>query len=232
MSRRPRRAGTAACPCPCSTCTRQPSWWRSCRRPTRASASPSRRHWPWIWRVHAARSTWPSPAGAMPTGSGTRRLGISWKRASARSRGGWREPAANPPRRTLQYGHMHQRTAFVAVVLLWLGLAPARSPVRAGQQPAAQSPAAAASPSRLMTGRAPLDVARVLAARYPAEAVMSYIPALAWSGSFRLAALTGEDRWRQKPRREMQPFVSGAVPAIAEPYRIALLAGHLAFADA
>jgi unsaturated rhamnogalacturonyl hydrolase len=30
----------------------------------------------------------------------------------------------------------------------------------------------------------------------------------------------------------MQPFVSGAVPAIAEPHRIALLAGHLAFADA
>jgi rhamnogalacturonyl hydrolase YesR len=83
-----------------------------------------------------------------------------------------------------------------------------------------------------MTGRPPLDVARVLAARYPAEPVMSYIPALAWSGAFRLAVLTGEDRWREKPRREMQPFVSGATPAIAEPYRIALLAGHLAFADA
>lgn len=72
----------------------------------------------------------------------------------------------------------------------------------------------------------------MLAARYPAEPVMSYIPALAWSGSFRLAVLTGEDRWREKPRREMQPFVAGLVPAIAEPYRIALLAGHLAFADA
>jgi hypothetical protein len=33
---------------------------------------------------------------------------------------------------------------------------------------------------------------------------MSYIPALSWSGSFRLAALTREDRWREKPRREMQ----------------------------
>jgi rhamnogalacturonyl hydrolase YesR len=83
-----------------------------------------------------------------------------------------------------------------------------------------------------MTGRPPLDVARVLAARYPADPVMSYIPALAWSGAFRLAVLTGEDRWREKPRREMQPFVSGVTPAIAEPYRIALLAGHLAFADA
>ena len=61
---------------------------------------------------------------------------------------------------------------------------------------------------------------------------MSYIPALAWSGSFRLAALTGEDRWKEKPRREMQPFLSGATPAIAEPYQLASLAGHLAFADA
>jgi rhamnogalacturonyl hydrolase YesR len=96
----------------------------------------------------------------------------------------------------------------------------------------AQVPAGPAAPSQPMTGRPPLEVARVLAARYPAEPAMSYIPALAWSGSFRLAAMTGEDRWREKPRRQMQPFVTGAVPAIAEPYRIALLAGHLAFADA
>lgn len=38
--------------------------------------------------------------------------------------------------------------------------------------------------------RAPLDVARALAARYPAQPIMSYIPGLAWSGSLRLA------RWR------------------------------------
>ena len=30
-----------------------------------------------------------------------------------------------------------------------------------------------------MTGRNPLDIARVLAARYPAQPIMSYIPALA-----------------------------------------------------
>jgi rhamnogalacturonyl hydrolase YesR len=97
---------------------------------------------------------------------------------------------------------------------------------------AAQTPPDSPASSQPMTGRAPLEVARVLAARYPAEPAMSYIPALAWSGSFRLAVLTGEDRWREKPRREMEPFISGATPAIAEPYRIALLAGHLGFADA
>ena len=83
-----------------------------------------------------------------------------------------------------------------------------------------------------MTGRHPLDIARVLAARYPAQPIMSYIPALAWSGSLRLAALTGEDRWREKPRAEMTAFLSGQTPAIAEPYRLTSLAGHLAFADA
>src|SRR5882757_6324884 len=80
--------------------------------------------------------------------------------------------------------------------------------------------------------RSPLDIARVLAAKYPAEPIMSYIPALSWSGSFRLAALTGEDRWREKPRRDMQAFLTGPTPAIAEPYQLASLAGHLAFADA
>ena len=83
-----------------------------------------------------------------------------------------------------------------------------------------------------MTGRNPLDIARVLAARYPAQPIMSYIPALAWSGSFRLAALTGEDRWREKPHADMAAFLSGQTPPIAEPYRLTSLAGHLAFADA
>jgi rhamnogalacturonyl hydrolase YesR len=80
--------------------------------------------------------------------------------------------------------------------------------------------------------RSPLDIAKILAAKYPAEPIMSYIPALSWSGSFRLAALTGEDRWKEKPRRDMQAFLTGATPAIAEPYQLASLAGHLAFADA
>src|ERR1700704_2308527 len=80
--------------------------------------------------------------------------------------------------------------------------------------------------------RSPLDIAKVLAARYPAQPIMSYIPALSWSASFRLAALTGEDRWKDKQRRDTQPFWWGATPAIAEPYHLASLAGHLAFADA
>src|SRR5262245_59225056 len=68
--------------------------------------------------------------------------------------------------------------------------------------------------------RSPLDIAKVLAAKYPAQPLMSYIPALSWSGSFRLAALTREDRWREKPRREMHACLSGAPPAMPTPYQL------------
>jgi len=80
--------------------------------------------------------------------------------------------------------------------------------------------------------REPLEVARVMAARYPGTPGMSYIPALAWSGSYRLAALTGEERWLEKPRREIQPFLSGEQPTIGERPSLTSLAGHLALADA
>lgn len=78
----------------------------------------------------------------------------------------------------------------------------------------------------------PLAIARVLADRYPAQPVMSYIPALSWSGSLRLSALTGEAQWRERALKQMQPFISGETPAIAEPYRLTSLAGALAFFDA
>jgi rhamnogalacturonyl hydrolase YesR len=74
-------------------------------------------------------------------------------------------------------------------------------------------------------------VARLLAPKYPAQPTMSYIPALSWSGGLRLAALTGERRYREKPIAEMTPFVSGSTPAIAEPYLLTSLAGHLALSD-
>lgn len=78
----------------------------------------------------------------------------------------------------------------------------------------------------------PLAIARVLAAKYPAQPIMSYIPALAWSGSLRLSAMTGEPQWREKAMKDMQAFISGQTPAIAEPYRLTSLAGALAFFDA
>lgn len=78
----------------------------------------------------------------------------------------------------------------------------------------------------------PREIARILAARYPAQPIMSYIPALAWSGQLRLSKLTGEERFRDKALKDIQAFTSGQTPAIAGPYRLTSLAGALAFADA
>jgi unsaturated rhamnogalacturonyl hydrolase len=78
----------------------------------------------------------------------------------------------------------------------------------------------------------PLAVARLLAAKYPAQPVMSYIPALSWSGSLRLSELTGEQQWREKVEREIEPFTSDRTKTTAEPRRLTSLAGALAFADA
>jgi unsaturated rhamnogalacturonyl hydrolase len=79
--------------------------------------------------------------------------------------------------------------------------------------------------------RKPLDVARVLAMRYPAQPIMSYIPALSWSGALRLTRLTKDPQFADKARREMQPFISGQKAAIAEPYQLTSLAGHFALFD-
>src|SRR5687767_2004436 len=105
--------------------------------------------------------------------------------------------------------HLRKVVTAVALVLLTSGL------------PQAQSSAAD-----------PLAIARILAARYPAQPIMSYIPALSWSGQLRLSALTGEAQWRDKALKDILAFTSGKTPAIAEPHRLTSLAGALAFADA
>jgi unsaturated rhamnogalacturonyl hydrolase len=92
--------------------------------------------------------------------------------------------------------------------------------------------AVAALPADQTATADPLEIARILAARYPAQPIMSYIPALSWSGQLRLSVLTGEPRWREKALKDIQAFTSGQKPAIAEPYRLTSLAGALAFSDA
>jgi len=86
--------------------------------------------------------------------------------------------------------------------------------------------------ARQDTAPGPLAIARILAARYPAQPIMSYIPALSWAGSIRLTRLTGEPQWRQKAAKEMEPFLAKQTPVIAEPYRLTSLAGALAFLEA
>ena len=79
--------------------------------------------------------------------------------------------------------------------------------------------------------RSPLDIARLLASRYPNSPGMSYIPALAWSGALRLSELTGDPSFREKALGQMTPFLNGTKAALAENANLPSIAGHLAFSD-
>jgi len=103
---------------------------------------------------------------------------------------------------------MRSLVAFIAVLTLFT------------QVPVAQTPAE------------PLAIARILAAKYPAQPIMSYIPALSWSGSIRLSDMTGESQWREKAEKQMEPFTADRALAKAEPRRLTSLAGAFAFFDA
>lgn len=80
------------------------------------------------------------------------------------------------------------------------------------------------------TERSPLDIARLMAGRYPAKPSMSYIPALAWIGALRVTAVTGDRTFADRARDQMASFLSGRQPTIAEPYQLTSLAGHQVFA--
>ena len=121
-----------------------------------------------------------------------------------------------------------ERRKIRAVVLLAISTAFALT--LSAQEKRAPFDAAQGKPFDAAQGK-PLDIARLMAARYPESPIMSYIPGVAWTGSLRLAQLTGEEKWKEKPRREMQAFISGDKPAIAQPYLLTSLAGHLALSD-
>ena len=80
-------------------------------------------------------------------------------------------------------------------------------------------------------GRDPLAVARVLARRYPGAPSISYIPALAWVHSLRLAALDGDASLRDKVMREVRPWLSGARPLFGDRIGFAAVAGTMIFSE-
>ena len=79
--------------------------------------------------------------------------------------------------------------------------------------------------------RDPLDIARLLAARYPGTAGMSYIPAVAWMHTLALAGLTGEDRWREQVLDQVRPWLRGEQALVSDPVRFASVAGAMVFAE-
>ncbi len=79
--------------------------------------------------------------------------------------------------------------------------------------------------------RAPLDIARVLAPRYPETPAISYIPAVAWENTLRLAAVIGDSSLADKVRRQTSPWVSGERPLFGDRIQLTSVAGTIVFAD-
>ena len=95
--------------------------------------------------------------------------------------------------------------------------------------PGGPSPLRGALAARI--GRDPLAVARLLARRYPGTPSISYIPALAWVHSLRLAELDGDESLRDKVMREVRPWLSGERPLFGDRISFAAVAGTMIFSE-
>ena len=79
--------------------------------------------------------------------------------------------------------------------------------------------------------RTPLEIARRLAARYPAAPSISYIPALAWINTLKLSALTGDGTLRAKVLAQVQPWLAGEKSLLGERIQLTTVAGTMVFAE-
>jgi rhamnogalacturonyl hydrolase YesR len=79
--------------------------------------------------------------------------------------------------------------------------------------------------------RAPLDIARLLAERYPAAPSISYIPSLAWIKTLELSALTKSESLRAKVMAQVQPWLSGEKPLLGDRIQLTTVAGTMVFAE-
>ena len=79
--------------------------------------------------------------------------------------------------------------------------------------------------------RTPMEIARLLAARYPAAPSISYIPALAWINTLKLAKMNGDEALRAKVMAQVQPWLSGEKPLLGDRIQLTTVAGTMVFAE-
>jgi unsaturated rhamnogalacturonyl hydrolase len=79
--------------------------------------------------------------------------------------------------------------------------------------------------------REPLDIARILARRYPEAPAISYIPALAWAGALRLAAIVNDEALRARVRSHLKPWMTGEKKLFGDRVQLTSVAGTLIFAE-
>jgi rhamnogalacturonyl hydrolase YesR len=79
--------------------------------------------------------------------------------------------------------------------------------------------------------RPPIDIARLLAGRYPAAPAISYIPALAWINTLKLTTITGDQTLRAKVLAQVQPWIAGEKSLLGDRIQMTTVAGTMVFAD-
>ncbi|MYK87147.1 MAG: hypothetical protein F4018_01675 [Acidobacteria bacterium] len=79
--------------------------------------------------------------------------------------------------------------------------------------------------------RDPLTVARLMARRYPGTSSISYIPALAWVHTLRVAEMDGDTSLRDKVMEQVDPWLSGERPLFGDRVSFAALAGTMIFSQ-
>ena len=79
--------------------------------------------------------------------------------------------------------------------------------------------------------RDPLTVARLMARRYPGTPGISYIPALAWVHTLRLAEMDDDASLRDKVMEEVGPWLSGDRPLFGDRISFAAVAGTMIFSE-
>src|SRR4051794_13652494 len=91
------------------------------------------------------------------------------------------------------------------------------------------SPLRAAMTRRI--ARSPLEIARLLAPRYPAAPSISYIPALAWIKTLELSAQIKDEALRTRVLGQIQPWLSGDKPLLGDRIQLTTVAGTMVFAE-
>jgi rhamnogalacturonyl hydrolase YesR len=80
-------------------------------------------------------------------------------------------------------------------------------------------------------GRGALDIARLLAGKYPETPGISYIPSVAWTSTLRLATLTHDAALADKVRTQTAPWVTGGRPLFGDRIQLTAVAGAMVFAE-
>jgi len=93
----------------------------------------------------------------------------------------------------------------------------------------ARSPLREAMIARI--ARAPLDVARLLAGRYPVAPSIGYIPALAWIKTLELSARIGDEALRARVLAQIHPWLSGDKSLLGDRIQLTTVAGTMIFAE-